>query len=1005
MRTTVFAIAGAAILVTAVAAAPNRTPGRDGGVRTFGAYAANLWEFGAPEIAIFQEIVVGHQHYRQGPIYVDRDDDGNPDGAGMMNFFAFCSDCAADVMFLSTHGRQAATTLVEKYPIGGRAARDSSYAWLRTIFPANEVIRVDYADGTYGIEVTQPFYTSYFQTRQAMAWWSHCYSSLLDLSGPAEARVQLGYDGAVSVGKCKCDERTILRRMDGQSGIPLRPLRAAAAGVNATCPDGGTNLVIRGADNTTLSPAVLAEDPHGIVCTTTPGFIQFDTALDTSVDPASAMVALCDADLVAHRWTGDDRIDFTVVPNVPDPHIAYCAKQTLLASEANRSHLDGNTDPNGSDGLGPNEDNYLWFTTCPSPAMPVRVGYPAGPPTRAARSGRTTTIPVTVTNSGGTPVTVTSTASDRRGWVDGMPGTVTVQPGSGQVIYHNIAVPNGVWPGTADTVSVSVDTPEGVQLTECIFAVASWFDAWWWEQPVPAPGQLLAATVVIDNESGDAVTVDAATLLIPGAGPAVWTAGATVPAETGVELAFVIPLPPELPAGIPLEPVLTVTVGGVDVPHELPAILAGLPLQALDTAAIDVAPGCPLARVVARIVNRGSQPVEVTYTALDVSGWPAIASGPPLVSPGEIVEVVTQLELPEDASLVGGDGLVILSANGLGPHAGLVREFPLAYRVEPVVALLGDPARPLVFSDWTGSSAPRLLPVHFDLRSRLARALEVTAAVESEQYEPEPPYQSVTIPPLGTTPVDFVVEIPPDAPLGTFAGELSLDTFDGLGDQTVPLMFEVTSPVVVDFEVKGIGGVSGDTVSFEARVRNQRADAPMAGEFSWEQDQPWFDLPPLAPFAAAPFETIHFAVGGRLPPGRAVIDSNRVVAVVSMVYDTGTLVTVSDELWIQIVSGESSAVEGPSLGTATLDRVAPNPFNPTTTIHYRLDRDTRVDLAVYDLRGRRLVTLHRGWTVAGMHAANWTGVAEDGSRLGSGVYLVRLGTDDRVLSAKVTLVK
>jgi len=690
MRTLIPAL-GAALLAAAALAAPNQAPGVNGAVRTFAAFSPNLWEFGAPEIAIFQEIVVGHQHYRQGPIYLDRDDDSNPDGAGMMNFFAFCTNRSADVLFLSTHGRSGATTLVESYPKSGRAARDSSYARLRTVFAASDLIKVDYSDTTYGIEVTQAFYTRYFMTPQALAWWSHCYSSRLSLVNPAEARVHVGYDGPVSVGKCKCDERMILQRMDGQEGIPRRPLRAAASGINGTCPDPKANLIIRGKDNTTLSPAVLAEAPHGTVCTTTPGFIQFDTALDTTVDPAAAMIALCDANLVNHRWTGDDRIDFTVVPTVPEPQIAYAALQELLASEANRSHLDGNTYPAGSSGLGPNEDNFLWFTTCPT-LPPVRVGYPAGPPSRTARPGRSTTVPVTVTNGGSAPVTVTSTPTDRRGWCDGLPGTVTVNPGTGEVIHHNIAVPADAWPGMVDTLLAAVETPEGVLVTECVFAVASWFDAGWWEQPVPAPGQPLSATVAVANESGVAVTVDAASLVIPGCAPAAWSEGATVAADAGLDLAFVVAVPPDLPPGVPLVPLLTLSVGGVEIGHALPAIEAGLPLQALGVAPVDVAPGSPLAVLVVRLANRGDQPLEVAYAAIDTSGWPAFASGPPLVSPGEVVEVLTHLELPDDPALIGSDRLVRLSVFGQGPHLGLEREFALPYRPRPAVALVGEPA-------------------------------------------------------------------------------------------------------------------------------------------------------------------------------------------------------------------------------------------------------------------------------------------------------------------------
>lgn len=63
----------------------------------------------------------------------------------------------------------------------------------------------------------------------------------------------------------------------------------------------------------------------------------------------------------------------------------------------------------------------------------------------------------------------------------------------------------------------------------------------------------------------------------------------------------------------------------------------------------------------------------------------------------------------------------------------------------------------------------------------------------------------------------------------------------------------------------------------------------------------------------------------------------------------------------------------------------PNPFNPDTRIQYDLPVDARVDLAVFDLLGRRVATLVNDAREAGRHTAVFTG-----SGLASGVYFVRL---------------
>jgi hypothetical protein len=68
----------------------------------------------------------------------------------------------------------------------------------------------------------------------------------------------------------------------------------------------------------------------------------------------------------------------------------------------------------------------------------------------------------------------------------------------------------------------------------------------------------------------------------------------------------------------------------------------------------------------------------------------------------------------------------------------------------------------------------------------------------------------------------------------------------------------------------------------------------------------------------------------------------------------------------------------------------PNPFNPTTTIRFEIPRDANVDLGIFDLRGRRVATLHRGPIEAGFHDARWEGRDDSGRSVASGLYFVRL---------------
>lgn len=69
----------------------------------------------------------------------------------------------------------------------------------------------------------------------------------------------------------------------------------------------------------------------------------------------------------------------------------------------------------------------------------------------------------------------------------------------------------------------------------------------------------------------------------------------------------------------------------------------------------------------------------------------------------------------------------------------------------------------------------------------------------------------------------------------------------------------------------------------------------------------------------------------------------------------------------------------------TLHGNYPNPFNPSTTIHFSLPQTGEVMIEVFDVLGRKVALLN-----AGIHAAGENRVAFDASTLASGMYLYRL---------------
>jgi hypothetical protein len=85
----------------------------------------------------------------------------------------------------------------------------------------------------------------------------------------------------------------------------------------------------------------------------------------------------------------------------------------------------------------------------------------------------------------------------------------------------------------------------------------------------------------------------------------------------------------------------------------------------------------------------------------------------------------------------------------------------------------------------------------------------------------------------------------------------------------------------------------------------------------------------------------------------------------------------------------------------TIGRVIPNPAGAESRLDYTLAEARHVDIAVYDVAGRRVRVLESGLRAAGQHFATWDGRAADGSQAPSGVYFFRLRSAETVLSSRV----
>lgn len=83
----------------------------------------------------------------------------------------------------------------------------------------------------------------------------------------------------------------------------------------------------------------------------------------------------------------------------------------------------------------------------------------------------------------------------------------------------------------------------------------------------------------------------------------------------------------------------------------------------------------------------------------------------------------------------------------------------------------------------------------------------------------------------------------------------------------------------------------------------------------------------------------------------------------------------------------------------------PNPFNPSTTIRYRVERNAPVRLEIYSMRGERVMRLVNEIQAEGEYEVNWAGRGESGIAVASGAYWARLQVGKEAYLHKVLLIK
>ena len=116
----------------------------------------------------------------------------------------------------------------------------------------------------------------------------------------------------------------------------------------------------------------------------------------------------------------------------------------------------------------------------------------------------------------------------------------------------------------------------------------------------------------------------------------------------------------------------------------------------------------------------------------------------------------------------------------------------------------------------------------------------------------------------------------------------------------------------------------------------------------------------------------------------------------TIINDMGRYGGHGTSFWMEVFDRET----GSHLEAISLRQNYPNPFNSSTRIEFDVPKLMKVNITVYDILGRETAVLADKLYTPGTHSIDW-----NASDYSSGIYFLRMRTDNYVRSRKVVLVK
>ena len=106
-----------------------------------------------------------------------------------------------------------------------------------------------------------------------------------------------------------------------------------------------------------------------------------------------------------------------------------------------------------------------------------------------------------------------------------------------------------------------------------------------------------------------------------------------------------------------------------------------------------------------------------------------------------------------------------------------------------------------------------------------------------------------------------------------------------------------------------------------------------------------------------------------------------------------------------IIAHSSIDITMNDISKTGIEKIYPNPFNPSTFISYTLQGDSDVTITIFDIFGRKVKNLQQGHQSAGAYHVYWNGNNDMDQKASSGTYLIRMETGNYSEIKKVVLMK